>query len=144
MQPAKRLALVVPLALEERVAAFDVEQDRRHREKMARDRTEMDRRHLKIGMLMQSVGAHALAELQQRVEMKLPLNLSADEARGLLEAGAKLERSVHGPERESRYTAIHVILGDAEPIVDSAAAPGPALCDDTTGEVVEGDKRKPN
>jgi hypothetical protein len=129
---------------EERAASFDVDRDRRHRDEMARARTEMDKRHLKIGMAMQSIGAHALAELQQRVEMKLPLNLSADEARGFLEAGAKMERSVHGPGRESKYSVINVILGDAEPIPEPAEA-RPALCDDTTDEIVEGDaERNPN
>lgn len=129
---------------EERVSCFDVDRDRRHREEMARQRTEMDKRHLKIGMLMQSVGAHALAELQQRVEMRLPLNLSADEARGLLEAGAKMERSVHGPGHESRYTAINVILGDQPDLPDEPSEARPArLSDDTTGEGFEVGK-KPN
>jgi hypothetical protein len=127
---------------EERVGAFDVDRDRQHREEMARARTEMDKRHLKIGMAMQSIGAHALAELQQRLEMKLPLNLSVDEARGLLEAGAKMERSVHGPgSGESKYSVINVILGDAEPIPDAPAES--TICDDARGEFVV-DEPKPN
>jgi hypothetical protein len=95
---------------EERCTAFDIHQDELHRAEMSRARTEMNRRHLKLGILMQSIGAHALAELQQRVEQKLPLNLTSDEARALMDSGAKLERAAHGPEREhGRYTAINVI-----------------------------------
>jgi hypothetical protein len=94
---------------EERVTAFDIYQDELHRAEMSRARTDMNKRHLKLGILMQSIGAHALAELQQRVEQKLPLGLSADEARALMSEGAKMERSAHGPEREhGRFTEIHV------------------------------------
>jgi len=119
---------------EERVAAFDVDRDRRHREELARQRTEMDARHLKIGALMQSIGVAGLNELRNRVAQQLPLGLSADEARSLIEAGAKLERAVHGPERESKYTSIIVNLCDADPLPDAPAEPRPALCDDTLGE----------
>jgi hypothetical protein len=94
---------------EERCTAFDIHQDELHRAEMSRARTDMNKRHLKLGILMQSIGAHALAELQQKVEQKLPLNLSADEARALMSDGAKLERTAHGPEREhGRYCQINV------------------------------------
>jgi hypothetical protein len=95
---------------QERVSAFDVHQDQLHREEMARQRTDMNRRHMKLGILMQSIGAHAMAELQQKIEQKLPLNLPSDEARALMDIGSKIERAAHGPQREhGRYTAINVI-----------------------------------
>ena len=117
---------------EERASAFDVHEDQLHREEMARQRTDMNRRHMKLGILMQSIGAHALAELQQKVEQKLPLGLSAEEAKGLMDTGAKIERAAHGPEREhGQYTKINVILGehkyedeeeDAPPLLDGRKA----------------------
>jgi hypothetical protein len=39
---------------------------------------EMRERQVKLGMLMQSIGAHALAELQKKIEQGQPLNLTAD------------------------------------------------------------------
>jgi len=64
---------------------------------------------------MQVIAAHALRELQGRIEQHLPLGLSADEARAFMQAGAKLEADAVGPEREaSRYTQIVVNVGEHE------------------------------
>jgi len=122
---------------EERAAAYDVEQDRLHRDQMARDRVEMNRRHLRVGMLMQSLGVRALSELQARADQGLPLNLSADEARALLDAGARMERAAHGPERESRFTSINVILSEQRDDEDDAPLDGDKL-------LVDGDEKKPS
>src|ERR1035437_7181152 len=57
---------------------------------------EMNERQCKLGMLMQSIGAHALAELQKKIEQGSPLNLTADQARDLVDAGRKMERAALG------------------------------------------------
>jgi hypothetical protein len=108
---------------QERVAAFDVHEDQVHREEMARARTEMDRRQMKLGIMMQSLGAHALAELQRRVEQKLSLDLSPSEARDLIAEGARLERAAHGEREDGRYTQVIVNLGDSEAIGDEKVTP---------------------
>jgi hypothetical protein len=70
---------------------------------------------MRLGMQMQVIAAHALRELQGRIEQHLPLGLSADEARAFMQAGAKLEADAVGPEREaSRYTQIVVNVGEHE------------------------------
>jgi hypothetical protein len=61
--------------------AHDLKRDQEQREQEARDRIAMRRRHLKLAMMMQSIAAHGLAELQGRIEQKLSLNLSADECK---------------------------------------------------------------
>jgi len=109
---------------EERAGAFDIHQDQLHQRQMARDRMEMNRRHVKLGVVLQSIGAHALAELQQRVEQKLALNLSATEAKELIETGAKIERAAHGPDHEDgQFAQIIVNLGDATELPGEAATP---------------------
>jgi hypothetical protein len=57
---------------------------------------EMNERQCRMGMLMQSIGAHALAELQKKIEQGLPLNLTASQARDLVDAGRKMERAALG------------------------------------------------
>jgi len=57
---------------------------------------DMNRRQLKIGLLMQEVGLAGLLELKQRLEQRQPLNLTADQSRDLLEAGRKMERAALG------------------------------------------------
>src|ERR1039458_8112604 len=69
-----------------RALEFDRDQDEQFRAQMARDRAAMNRRHIQLALLMQSIGAAGLAELQAKREQKLPLNLSANEAQGLLDA----------------------------------------------------------
>jgi hypothetical protein len=57
---------------------------------------QMRKRHLSIGLRMQAVAVHALEELEQKVAAGKPLNLSAEDAKTLLDAGAKLEREALG------------------------------------------------
>jgi hypothetical protein len=52
---------------------------------------EMRRRHLKIALEMQQLGAQGLAELRERGD------LSAEECAELLDAGLELEKRAAGP-----------------------------------------------
>jgi hypothetical protein len=98
-----------------RAWAWDVHQDEQLRTQAARDRSAMYKRHLKVAMLMQEIAVAGLLELRAKLEQKLPLGLSADESKALMDAGTKLERVTVGPEKErGRYTQINVILGDYE------------------------------
>ena len=116
----------------ERTLAYDIHRDEVERRELARGRLEMRRRHMRLGMQMQAIAAHALRELQAKVEQKLPLNLSPDEARALMQAGARLEADAIGPEREGRYAHIVVNLGDHEYEGEG---------EDSTPEI-EGEKKK--
>jgi hypothetical protein len=51
----------------------------------------MRRRHLKIALRMQAVALYALEELERKVAAGKPLNLGAEDAKTLLDAGGKLE-----------------------------------------------------
>lgn len=135
-----------------RAFAFDLRRDQEEREQQARERIAMRKRHLKLGMMMQSIAAHGLAELQGKIERKVALNLSADECKNLMAEGTKFERATLGTDRDQRYTQIIVNLGDAPDDPDEADT---LLCDDTTGEdrkLIEGGplgslalkKQKPN
>jgi hypothetical protein len=115
----------------ERAIAFDAYADQKHREQMARERTEMRTRQAQIGAVMQSIGTHALRELQDKIQQKLPLHLSTGEAAQLIAEGSKMERLARGEGTEGKYTQIIVNLGDAPD------DPEPnEMSDDTTGETV--------
>jgi hypothetical protein len=121
---------------QERVLAYDVYRDEIDRQELARGRMEMRRRHLKLGIMMQSIGAHALAELQQKIAQKLPLNLTSDEAKSLLAAGAKLEGDALGPERDGgRYTQIVVSVGEHKYEDEGSVSPA---------AVIDGEKKLVN
>jgi hypothetical protein len=107
----------------ERAFAFDTDRDEKEREQLARDRMAMRRRHLQLALSMQSIAAHGLQELQEKIRQKLPLNMSAGESNALMDAGVKLERATLGEGRESRYTKIIVNLGDAPYDADEADEP---------------------
>jgi hypothetical protein len=53
----------------------------------------MRRRHAEIGMRMQRVALHALAELEAKITSGQPLEMSAQDAKALLDGGEALERS---------------------------------------------------
>ena len=57
---------------------------------------EMRRRHLSIGLRMQAIAVRALEELEAKVDAGQPLSLSAEDAKALLDTGAKLERRALG------------------------------------------------
>ena len=57
---------------------------------------EMRRRHLAIALRMQKLACIALAELEAKVVSGQKLDMSAADARTLLDAGAKLERDATG------------------------------------------------
>jgi len=98
----------------DRVDAYDRDMDEKHREAMARGRTEMRERQARIGASMQIIGTHGLRELQAKIEQKLPLNLSTGEIAQLISEGAKMERAARGEDAEGRYTQINVNLGETE------------------------------
>jgi hypothetical protein len=104
----------------------------------------MRRRRLAISHALEGLGAHALKEWQDRIRMGLPLNLSMETIALLSKTAAQLQDQALGPERESRYTKINVILGDAPPIDDEPAASSSVTPNDDTRGEMDGDKRKPN
>jgi hypothetical protein len=48
---------------------------------------EMRARHLSVALAMQRVGAVGLKELQDKIDRRLPLDMTADEARKLMATG---------------------------------------------------------
>lgn len=96
---------------EDRAWAWDLKQEEKQRQQLARDRVNMRARHLKVAMLMQTVASHALLELASKVEQKLPLGMSADEAKALMDSGVKIERATIGPEKHREFTKINVVIG---------------------------------
>lgn len=60
----------------------------------------MRRRHLELGLRMQAVALRALHELERKAEAGQPLNLSAEDAKTLFDAGAKLERTALGRRKQ--------------------------------------------
>lgn len=113
----------------DRCFAYDSWRDEQERMQLARDRMAMRKRHLQLALAMQAIGAAGLRELQEKMRQKLPLNMTGDEARGMLDAGTKLERSVLGEARTSQYTKIVVNVGTSEPEPD----------EDVLAETVESD-----
>lgn len=95
-----------------RVQAFDVIEEEKTREQLCRDRMAMRRRQIQIGMAMQTVAVAGLREWQERIEQKLPLNLSPEQIAQLVKVGSELERLGHGEEKDHRYTRIIVNLGE--------------------------------
>jgi hypothetical protein len=67
----------------------------------------MRRRHLSIGLRMQRVAIIALEEWERKVAAGEPLGLSAEDARTLLDAGAKLEREALGKKDAPMLAAEH-------------------------------------
>jgi hypothetical protein len=59
-------------------------------------RMQMRKRHAAIGLRMQAVALRALEELEQKVAAGKPLNMTAEDAEKLRDAGAKLEREALG------------------------------------------------
>lgn len=95
-----------------RAWAYDAEQDELQRLQLARDRVAMRNRHLQLALQMQSIAANGLAEWQEKIRQKLPLNLTAEGCKALMAEGTKLEKETLGTEKEKQYTQITVNLGD--------------------------------
>ena len=130
---------------QQRSADYDAHLDEEQRAELCRGRVARRRKQLQFASALQSIAAHALRELQTKVEMRLPLNMQPEQVTGLLKLADQLESSAFGPVAEHRWTQIRVVLGDAEPYPDEPTGPlkDAALCDDMTGEIVEGEP-KPN
>jgi hypothetical protein len=127
-----------------RTADYDAYMDQQHLAEIARDRVSARKRRLQVARALEGLGAHALKEWQNRIAAGLPLNLSMETIALLSKTGAALMDSALGPERSSKYTAIHVILGDAEPIPDAPNASSPAVLGDDADEGIAGEKPKVN
>jgi hypothetical protein len=109
---------------EARAYRHDVEKDEQQRRELALERVAARKRHLKLAAMLQSVAAHGLAELQHKIEQKLPLNLSLEECKSSLAEGIKIERSTLGEDDPaSKYVRINVIFGRTRD------EPGPKLLD---------------
>src|ERR1700680_1693937 len=81
---------------QERCRAFDIDQNERESEDAHRERQAMRRRQIKLGQLLQTVADIGIGELEQKVEQKLSLGLSANEIIGMIRVGAELERESRG------------------------------------------------
>jgi hypothetical protein len=93
-----------------RAQSFDAVEEEKMREQLCRERTTMRLRQIKVGQAMMAVGIAGLREWQQRIQQKLPLNLSPEQVSQLVKVGSELERVGHGEEAQSRFTRIQVIV----------------------------------
>jgi hypothetical protein len=66
---------------------------------------DMRKRHLRIGIRFQAVAVYALEELEAKMASGQPLNLSAEDAKILLDAGAKIERAALGEKEREPHKA---------------------------------------
>ena len=69
---------------------------RDERARKSRERRVARLKQAELGMLAQSLGEKALAELQGKIERGEPLNLTVDQIIRLVTAGAELERQARG------------------------------------------------
>jgi hypothetical protein len=119
----------------ERALAWDREMDEKHRAAMAKGRMDMRERQAKIGAAMQGIATYALVELQNRMDGKLPLNLTTDEITRMMDVGARMESRARGEEREGRFTKINVILRRTPPDDEKKAAAPLVLDGEVTNPV---------
>jgi hypothetical protein len=123
----------------QRTYEFDLVEEEKFREQMARDRVAHRRRQIQIGQAVQIVAVAGLREWQMKLDQKLPLNLDPDEVAKLLKLGDELEtRGLGEDQGAGRFTRIIVNLGEAPPLPDALEASSSVLCDDTTGEGSKG------
>jgi hypothetical protein len=94
-----------------RVQAYDVIEEERFREQMARDRVSMRKRQIQLGAACQSVAAYGIREFQSRIASGQALNLGAEEIKSLLAIGSQLEGRGMGEEKDSKFTRIIVNFG---------------------------------
>jgi hypothetical protein len=135
---------------QQRASDWDCHVDEEQRAELARGRVARRRRQLQLASALQSVAAHALRELQAKIEMRLPLDMAPEQIAGLVKVADQLEASAFGPERENRYTKIVVAVGDypteeayENELMGRADLPGESSYDTHVGEIV-GDKGKLN
>ena len=97
----------------QRTYEYDLVQESAWQQQASRDRIQMRRRQIQIGMALQSVAAYAVREWQQKIELKLPLHMDPVEVAGLLKLGNELEAKGHGEEKDGgRFTRINVVIGE--------------------------------
>jgi hypothetical protein len=107
--------------------------DQKHRDELARDRIAMRTRQASAGHAMQTIAAHAIRELQQKIEQKLPLNMTVGEIAQFMAEGSRIERQALGEDAENRFTQIVVNLGDADDDPDSDSI----TLNDSTGDAIQ-------
>jgi len=121
---------------------FDVTAEEELNKQTARDRLAHRRQQIQLGSVLTNIAAHSLREMQQRIEMKLPLGFDPAQTAALLKLGDEMKSRGLGEDKAGggRFTRINVILGTAPDIDDIDDAPvkaRPALSDDTTGDGFE-------
>jgi hypothetical protein len=112
---------------------FDAQEDERTREQLSRDRLAMRKRQIAVGQSLQSIAAYGIRELQTKIALGQPLNLTPAEIVSMMECGAELERRAMGEEKDHRCTRIIVNFGTCEPDPDEDEQP-----------LIEGGKKKVN
>jgi hypothetical protein len=93
-----------------RSADWDTHVDEEQRSELSRGRVARRRRQLQLASALQSVAAHALREIQAKIEMKLPLGWAPEQIAGLVKVADQLEASAFGSEKENRFTAINLVV----------------------------------
>jgi hypothetical protein len=94
-----------------RCDAFDLEQDRQQRVAFARIRVRMRERHLSLAVALGGIAAHGVREWQQRIEQRLPLNLTPEQLALLTKCATELERSTLGMDQDHQPTEIRMFFG---------------------------------
>jgi hypothetical protein len=92
----------------ERAREYDLWRDQQAQEEIVRQRLAMRQRQVRQGVAMQSVAAHALSQLMDRIKSGLLVHLEPHELSRLMEVGAKMERVALGEGRENRPLRIEV------------------------------------
>lgn len=95
---------------QQRASDWDCHVDEEQRSELARGRVARRRRQLQLASALQSVAAHALREIQAKIEMKLPLGWAPEQIAGLVKVADQLEASAFGSEKENRFTAINLVV----------------------------------
>ena len=131
----------------QRCYEFDLVQEEEFRKQTARDRMAHRRQQIQFGTVLQNIAAHALREMQQKIEQQLPLGFDPAQVAALLKLGDEMKSRGLGEDKAGagRYTRINVIIGTQEAPPDAPTTSGwKALSDDTTGEAFVDDGDKPN
>ena len=95
-----------------RCDSYDVWLDQQQRVELARSRVRMRERHLRLSLAMQGIAATALAEWNQRILQKRPLDLAPEQIAMLVKAAIELEHRTIGSESERGAVMINCYIGE--------------------------------
>lgn len=131
----------------QRCYEFDLVQEEEFRKQTARDRMAHRRQQVQLGTVLQNIAAHALREMQQKIEQELPLGFDPAQVAALLKLGDEMKSRGLGEDKAGagRYTRINVIIGTQEAPPDAPAGASwneaSNALDDAAfgGEIVDGD-----